>query len=116
MTAPQGGFQVGAVDIEHVPRKLTMYRVTEEELFTLRGIGPTISLAFFGIMVGASFSLYAALQGSTLDRDTWHDLNALFIGSRWLAVFFAIVAVIGYFRLWRIVREIKKRRADATTT
>src|SRR5438876_736490 len=91
-------FRSSGVTVEQVPRKLTMYRVTEEELFTLRGIGPTLSLAFFGIMVGASFTVYTAMQG-ILDRDTRHDLNALYIGARVGVVFFALLAGIGYLRL-----------------
>lgn len=98
--------------VTHVPRELTMYNVTEEELGLLRAVGPTLSIAFFGIAIGALATFIGTLQTQTLGNRA----NAVFIGFAAAAAAIALItgiqAIVGYGRLHRITKKIRERPAE----
>jgi Na+/H+ antiporter NhaD/arsenite permease-like protein len=89
-----------------------MYNVTEEELGLLRAVGPTLSIAFFGIAIGALATFIGTLQTQTLGNRA----NAVFIGFAAAAAAIALItgiqAIVGYGRLHRITKKIRERPAE----
>lgn len=97
------------VQINYQARELTMHYVTEEELTTLRGVGPTICVAFLGLTAGCAFSLWTALKSTGLSVDTQRDFESLLVAALVLSGFFGLLAIFGYVRLVAVIRKVKRR-------
>ncbi len=100
---------IAPVELDWAKRKMTMHSVTEEELSTLRAIGPTLSVAFLGLAAGFAFSLWTSLKSTGLSDDTRRDFESLYFFARLVSVFFGLFAIAGYGRLWHLIYRIKQR-------
>lgn len=93
-------------------RRVTMHLVFDEEIATLRAVGPTTALTFFGISVGGLLGMLGILLTQKhLTTDSHAAILGLMVLSAVLAGFFAIIAGVGYWRLHRLVGRIRERPA-----
>ena len=107
--AEPGQFTGPTTVVQHESRTVKMHQVTREELSTLRGVGPTLSVAFLSLTVGAWLSFNTTLDTVDLtpaDRDRYGTYRTMcFL----LMVFFLAFAVLGYWKLYRTVSDIRRR-------
>jgi len=106
-----------SVSIQHQKRELVMYSVTDEELDTLRALGPTASLTFFGIAVGVGATCWGILGAQ---KGLSADSHAVFFvggcAAVLLTLLFAIIAASGYLKLRRLKERIRKEPLHVEVT
>ncbi len=99
----------GHVTVNQVPRELNMHSVTEEELWSLRAVGPTTAVAFLGVFIGATVTFWTVLETPGLSAATRDKFDLALKGSLILTAFFAIITVVGYWHLRDVVNRVRER-------
>lgn len=110
---PQTAEQFQPAQILYPTRTVVMHQVTDEEISALRGIGPTVSLTFFGIAVGAFGGCITTLETQSLSADSTGVFAGVAVSTGLIAILCLVMFMVGLRRVAQTARTIRDRATEA---
>jgi len=96
------------VTIDTIPRNVKMFKLFENELDSIAS-PRSIHWTFFGVTIGAAFTLGVAISTGSIPAAKLGGFTATFWGAVVMTAYFLAMGVRDYIKANRVLKEIKKR-------